>query len=104
MYKSATALVAAVALSTLTVSAAHAGPSAAALTALQKNAQAIEQQAQIVHKIGKKKKKIIGGSLFGLSTAAAIGYSIRQERRCRRWERRCWNGNDYACWKFESRC
>lgn len=105
MKQSVIAATAAIALTTLAITSAHAGPSAAGLAAVQKNMQTLSNQSQLVHKTGKKKKKkFIAGLIFGLSTAAAVGYSIRHERRCRRWERRCWNGSHRACWKFETRC
>ena len=34
------------------------------------------------------------------------GYRYRRSwaRTCRIWRRRCYNGNDRACWKFDTRC
>jgi len=104
MNQSIIVLAAAAALSTIAFASAHAGPAASGISATQKVLQSSSNHASIVHKTGKKQKKIIAGLVFGLGAAAAIGYSIRHERQCRRWERRCWRGSDRACWKFERRC
>lgn len=104
MNQSVIVLTAAVALSTIAFASAQAGPYASGMSTTQKQLQSSSNHAPIVHKTGKKHKKIIAGLVFGFSAAAAIGYSIRHERQCRRWERRCWNGRDRACWKFERRC
>lgn len=103
MSNSVTVFAAAIALSAITFASAHAGPYTAGMSGLQKSLQPADAQAQIVHKTGKK-RKFVTGLIIGFGAAAAIGYSIRHERRCRRWRRWCWNGNDNACWKFDNRC
>jgi hypothetical protein len=56
----------------------------------------------------------IGAGLLTLGIIGAIAsdraYSRRYyyddvpRRRCRRWRRWCRDGNDRACWKFDTRC
>ena len=71
---------------------------------------------QLIHKTGRKGRRIAGAIALGLIGAAAIAghahsyhydrydrYS-RHERRCRRWRRWCRNGSGNACWKFDNRC
>ena len=103
MNKPFTLIAATIAMSTMTFAASHAGPLSAGTSALKQSLIAQPDQAQIVHKTGKK-RRLLTGIIIGLGTAAAISYSIRHERRCRRWHRRCWNGNRRACWKYDTRC
>lgn len=104
MNKSATVFAAAIAFSAIAASSAFAGPSTAGMAGLQQSMQSAAAQNEIVHKVGKKKKKIIAGVIAGIGAAIVIGASIRHERMCRRLQRRCWNGNDNACWKYDNRC
>ena len=76
---------------------------------------AASSDAGIVHKTGRRGRRIAAGIALGVLGAVAAGaayshydkrryYESRWERRCRRWRRRCYRGNDRACWKFERRC
>jgi hypothetical protein len=111
MYKSITAIATAATLTAFAMTPANAGPFSAGMPALQ-DAKVGATQEQLVHKTGKK-GKFIAGLAIGLGAAAVLsqghygyysGYSWRHERRCRRWRKRCWNGNNNACWKYENRC
>lgn len=68
----------------------------------------------MIHKTGRKGRRIAGAIALGLIGAAVIagnarashydyGYS-RHERRCRKWRRWCRNGEGRACWKYDNRC
>ena len=111
MYKSATAIAAAIALSTVAFTPATAGPYSAGIASLQQTMTSPAGQEQLVHKTGKKGKFAIGFAI-GLGTAAALGagygyhggYDYSFRRMCRRLRHRCWNGNHKACWKYENRC
>lgn len=55
----------------------------------------------------------IGAGLLALGVIGAIAserahsrpyYHDDTPRRCNKWRRRCRNGNDRACWKFDTRC
>ena len=55
----------------------------------------------------------IGAGLLALGVIGAIAserahsrryYHDDTPRRCNKWRRRCSNGNDRACWKFDTRC
>ena len=70
-------------------------------------------QGQIIHKTGRKGRRIAGAIALGLIGAAVIAGSARAsrydhadryERRCNKWRRWCRNGEDRACWKYENRC
>lgn len=103
MNKPLTLTAATIAMTTMTLAASHAGPLSAGTSALKQSLATQAGQSQLVHKMGKK-RKLVTGILLGLGAAAAISYSIRHERRCRRWYRKCWNGNERACWKYDTRC
>lgn len=104
MNKSVNVFAAAIAFTTIAASSAIAGPSAAGMSGVQQSIKSATAQNEIVHKVGKKKKKIIAGVIAGIGAAIVIGASIHHERMCRRLQRRCWNGNDNACWKYDTRC
>ncbi len=72
-------------------------------------------KADLVHKTGRRGRRIAAGIALGIVGAAAYAharrhhyhrphYSWRHERRCRRWRRWCWRGNEHACWKYDTRC
>ncbi|MFT5509653.1 MAG: ABC-type nitrate/sulfonate/bicarbonate transport system permease component [Hyphomicrobiaceae bacterium] len=104
MSKSATVIAATIALSAIAATAAVAGPSAAGMSGLQQSMKSAAGQNEIVHKVGKKHRKFLKGLAFGIGAAVVIGASIRHERMCRRLSRRCWNGSNNACWKYDNRC
>ena len=99
------------AIATATVIAFAAVPAqAGGFSSLKSLDSGAETSSQLVHKTGKKSRKIARGIFLGLAVAGALAahnhyyYESRHERRCRRWERRCYNGNDNACWKLDTRC
>jgi uncharacterized protein YcfJ len=68
--------------------------------------------SQIIHKTGRKGRRVAGAIALGLIGAAVIAGAARasedrewaHERRCNKWRRWCRNGEDNACWKYENRC
>ncbi len=98
------------AVSKTPVHATMAGPAVVGKSVLADNA--------IVHKTGRRGRRLATGIAIGLGILGIIAaskararhyddyevYDRRMARRCRRWHRRCLNGNDRACFKHEDRC
>jgi len=70
-------------------------------------------EGQLIHKTGRKGRRIAGAIALGLIGAAVIAGSARghhynrydrHERRCNKWRRWCRNGEGRACWKYDNRC
>jgi hypothetical protein len=71
---------------------------------------------ELVHKTGRRHDgKVAAGIALGLLGAAALAasssraaaeerYESRYERRCRRWQYRCEDGDFRSCRKFDRRC
>lgn len=70
-----------------------------------------------IEKVGSRRRnRHLGYGAAGLITLGVIGaiaanrahsrpyYRDRYENQCRVWRRRCYNGNDRACWNFDRRC
>ena len=72
----------------------------------------------LVEKVGRRHRRrlAVGAGIVTLGILGAIAadraygrphyYDRYQDRRwqCRRWRRSCNNGNDRACWRFDTRC
>jgi hypothetical protein len=115
MQKSIAAIAAAITLAAIASAPANAG-----MSGLSPAAAPSADQEQLVHKTDKKSWKkrrfakglmlglgvavIAGGGYYGYSDGYGYSSSNWHGRRCRRWRRRCYNGNGRACWKFDRRC
>lgn len=108
-----------VSLAALTGAPAQAGMTslpAAGAAAEGANASLIEKVGRRGHHRGYRRGAAIGAGIVTLGVLGAIAASKAHERRyyrrdyygyggqCRRWRRWCYEGNDRACWKFDSRC
>ena len=94
-----------------TLMIASAPSNATGLSALKSLETGAAQSDNLVHKTGRRGRRIAAGIALGLATAAIAShayrhgyYESRYERRCRRWARKCEWGNDRACWKLDTRC
>ncbi|SRR6056297_2143640 len=85
-------------------------------TTMKPKAQVADSLVEEVGRRGRRFRRgaAIGAGIVTLGILGALAakrghaydrrYESRYERRCRRWRRRCYRGNDRACWKFDSRC
>lgn len=72
-------------------------------------------ESQIVHKTGRRGRRVAGAIALGLIGAAIVAGGARahydrdrryyrHQRRCNRWRRWCRNGEGHACYKYDTRC
>ena len=76
--------------------------------------QAVKTEQALVHKTGRRGRRIAAGIALGALSGAVIAYGSRHyyddrddwrhERPCRRWHYRCEDGHRRSCWKFDRRC
>lgn len=110
-----TSFATAAATASLMMLAAQSPALAGPMTGIAK-IDAAPAESTLVHKTGRRGRRIAAGVALGLIGAVAAAhiydrhYSRRRhyepsyESRCDRWRRWCYNGSDQACWKFENRC
>ncbi len=97
--------------------AINTGSATAGMSGLAGNSAMAAYQDDLVIKTGRRRgRRLATGIAIGLgilgiiaaSRAARAGhyddYEWRHVRRCERWRRRCLNGNDRACFRFDNRC
>ena len=92
---------------------AAAAPANAQMSAFKSFGSTAANADQIVHKTGRKGRRIAGAIALGLLGAAVIAGHARaseidqedaHERRCNKWRRWCNDGESRACRKFDNRC
>lgn len=100
------------------IAATAAVPANAQMSALKSlNNGAAASESAIVHKTGRKGRRIAAGIALGIIGAAALASGAhaydrdyeeerywRRRNRCNRWRRWCRRGNDRSCWKYDNRC
>ena len=92
---------------------ASGAPAQAQMSGFKSFSKFALDESQIIHKTGRKGRRIAGAIALGLIGAAVIAGSARghhynrvyrRERRCNKWRRWCDNGEGRACWKYDNRC
>jgi hypothetical protein len=110
-----TKFIAIAAISATALIAAQA-PAQAQMSALKSLDVGATTANQLIHKTGRRSRRIGAGIALGLLGVAAVASHARaredaenereysHQRRCNRWRRWCSNGEDQACWKYDNRC
>lgn len=92
------------ALATASILVASMGSAQAGMSGLGA-ASAAPSSENLVQQIGISRRTgaaiVIGALIVGSAMSHA---SRKHERRCRRWFNRCEDGNERACWRYDTRC
>ncbi|RPG39358.1 MAG: hypothetical protein CBC34_014510 [Hyphomicrobiaceae bacterium TMED74] len=91
---------------------ASAPSSAAGMSALKALETGAATSDNLVHKTGRRGRRIAAGIALGIVGAAIATHAYRHhhyrpsrwERRCNCWARKCEWGNDRACYRYDTRC